>query len=798
MSNAFESLFSHQIPAGEAARFFLKLKTAEAPPMEAGAPAQENIFTAPLEEVLKLMAEMVQNEFKTMFAYKVYAQSVRGPEHFAMAKEFEEHAENELEHADFLLRRMAVLSGGPVNVPDIPPPPPLADPVEILQAMIEMEETGVQRWRMLLAVLGDNPTRYTVEGFLTRELEHVDELWQMLPPEMQESGPAAQGGGPPQVVAPPAQQAQAPAEAAPMASPAGAGETPKFAFAKIASSHTQVRRQKSWGDGEAQGKASEIMDSLFKTAAMTKIGEVLAGVAKTAAGTGVVKEILEQAKSPSLAARAGDALHSVGQFAKEHRKGLQGVGLSAGAGAALGGTLKGMQDPRKGESRAGNVASGALRGAALGGLAHAVQASMPNKMIIKRASTASDRAHDRIEAHHVQTKEQRGELYGDTVGRLLGAAGGWHAGRSLAGKRGANLAQVASAGLGQALGARVGRHAGREVDAKTAAVFGKLAFDDRLNMLPQEQAAEQAQQQNESQFYAAKSQEHAEARAQLEASLQEAQQQAQEQQAQLQQLQAVTQANTAAASAATTQALLGSVTAQTEAIKQRQLAAGTTQDLGRLKDTLRQLADGSPSDGNPQGPGDPQGQLAGPAGQAPGAGLAAGETPPGGEQSAQAPTASPEAAASPMPTTQAALAPDGRTPSTPSAYQDTQPKQASTAKAVFQEVAKKLQPGARAAGAAVGGALTGAATYHQSRKGSEGEKAHEAETAKHKDEGFGGARAHAKATAQRAFQEVLEKHPLASSAVGAIPGALMGARSAPAAISSARKAFKNIQELRKD
>ena len=182
MATAFDLLFRQAPPMGEAADFFIRLKkfadAQETPPEQlqgqTGAPFQD--------QVLQLMMEMVQNEFKTMLAYKVYAQSVRGPGREGMAEEFEEHAENEVEHADFLMRRLSVLQGGPIQVPDIPPPPPLDDPQQILETMIELEQVGIENWKKLLGLLGDNPTRYVVEQYLQRELEHLDELFQMLPP----------------------------------------------------------------------------------------------------------------------------------------------------------------------------------------------------------------------------------------------------------------------------------------------------------------------------------------------------------------------------------------------------------------------------------------------------------------------------------------------------------------------------------------------------------------------------------------------------------------------------------------
>lgn len=195
------------IPLHEASAFFIKLKTAA--PDTTG--ALEGQFTSPVEEVLAHMSEHVASELKTQYAYLVYSQSLRDLSHFAIAEELEEHAAQETEHAEFLLRRMSVL-GGDVQVPDIPAPPPSSDPVTIIKTLIQFEQEGIANWQKLRALVGeDNPTRFKIEEYLSTEQEHLDELWQMLP-----HGEAATAAGtPPQAVEPqaPPMTAAMPSEA---------------------------------------------------------------------------------------------------------------------------------------------------------------------------------------------------------------------------------------------------------------------------------------------------------------------------------------------------------------------------------------------------------------------------------------------------------------------------------------------------------------------------------------------------------------------------------------------------------
>lgn len=204
----FDRILSKDVPLAEAAAAFHKLKFASGyePPDETG--SLEGQFEASPEEVLKLLGEMVNNEFKTMVAYQTYAESLRGTERGSIAEEFEEHAENELDHAQFLMKRMSVL-GGAIQLDDIPAPPASTDPVDIIKTMIRMEQEGIAKWKVFHSMCGDNPTKYKVEEYLTTEQHHLDELWQLLPYEARASvttgAPEANtlpaqpmaGGGPP-------------------------------------------------------------------------------------------------------------------------------------------------------------------------------------------------------------------------------------------------------------------------------------------------------------------------------------------------------------------------------------------------------------------------------------------------------------------------------------------------------------------------------------------------------------------------------------------------------------------------
>ena len=163
---------------GVMADYYLKMKTSGAgdPPDETG--ALEGQFSVPPVQVLALLAELVKNEMETVYAYTVYAQTLRDLAHDAIADHFNQHAEEEMEHAQFLLRRMSVL-GGPANVPELAPPAPSADPCDIVHTMIRMEQEGIAGWHKLLAVV-TMMAALPVYGYLVHDIVRFMLRWKTL------------------------------------------------------------------------------------------------------------------------------------------------------------------------------------------------------------------------------------------------------------------------------------------------------------------------------------------------------------------------------------------------------------------------------------------------------------------------------------------------------------------------------------------------------------------------------------------------------------------------------------------
>jgi bacterioferritin (cytochrome b1) len=320
MSTVFK--IENGIPLHEAAAFFLKLKTAA--PDETG--VLEGQFAAPIEEVLEHMALMVQNELKTHYAYIVYSQSLRDLAHHSIAQELQHHAQHETEHAEFLLRRMSVL-GGAVEVPDIPAPPPSSDPVEIIKTMIQMEQEGIANWQHLRKLVGeDNPTRFKIEEYLTKEQEHLDELWQLLP----HAETAATAGTPSAVVDPQAGAAEE-AVVTPEAAPEGKTAASFEEVQPYALGHGFLNPLPGSGYGALAGGLMTEGDEKHPALRGAALGALTGGTIYGAKTIGVPMSPREKALLAALGAVGGAIGGAHAAHAVHHKKKSEGKAKTAAA-----------------------------------------------------------------------------------------------------------------------------------------------------------------------------------------------------------------------------------------------------------------------------------------------------------------------------------------------------------------------------------------------------------------------------------------------------------------------------------
>ncbi len=178
--NPFDKL-RPEIPLQDAAEFFIGIKKFAEwtdPPDMAG--ELEGMFAVPVEQVIDKLKQVISAKYRKMVAYYTYAQSFRGPWWRAAKIEFCEHAEDEMEGAEFYVKR-AVALGGPVHMDPIEPPPPSNNPFGILKIMARAEQEGILAQRELREMVGDdNPMKITIEEHMAKDQHHLDEVWQMM------------------------------------------------------------------------------------------------------------------------------------------------------------------------------------------------------------------------------------------------------------------------------------------------------------------------------------------------------------------------------------------------------------------------------------------------------------------------------------------------------------------------------------------------------------------------------------------------------------------------------------------
>lgn len=150
------------------------------PPDETG--AVEGRFPVPVAQVLEGLAELVKAKATIMYAYATYAQTIRGPDRGELAENFKEFAADDLEDMEWYLRRMASLGGG-AQLPDVPAPPAVTDPLDAVKLLLRLEQETVAKLAALKELVGENPMKYELEAFMAEEQMHVDRLWQHMPYE---------------------------------------------------------------------------------------------------------------------------------------------------------------------------------------------------------------------------------------------------------------------------------------------------------------------------------------------------------------------------------------------------------------------------------------------------------------------------------------------------------------------------------------------------------------------------------------------------------------------------------------
>lgn len=129
------------------------------------------------EDLLKGLQEDLSREYQAILAYVVYSQALKGAQYMAIAKELEQHAGEELQHALTIAKQIDYLGGMP-NATALPVKL-TEDPEEMLRADLQNENDTVRAYRERVRqceALGEFALGEQIREILIQEQEHQIDL----------------------------------------------------------------------------------------------------------------------------------------------------------------------------------------------------------------------------------------------------------------------------------------------------------------------------------------------------------------------------------------------------------------------------------------------------------------------------------------------------------------------------------------------------------------------------------------------------------------------------------------------
>ena len=130
-----------------------------------------------LKELIDGLQQDLSREYQAIIAYTVYSQVIKGAAYTDIARELEQHASEELQHAIKIAKQIDYLGGMPGVMPK--PVKTSNDPVEMLRADLENERTTVARYRERIQqaeALGEFALSETLRAIIVQEQEHEIDL----------------------------------------------------------------------------------------------------------------------------------------------------------------------------------------------------------------------------------------------------------------------------------------------------------------------------------------------------------------------------------------------------------------------------------------------------------------------------------------------------------------------------------------------------------------------------------------------------------------------------------------------
>ena len=128
-------------------------------------------------QMIQLLNEDLAGEYQAIIAYTVYSQVIKGAQYTGIAKELEQHAAEELEHALKIAKQIDYLGGMPSVTPK--PVKTSTDPITMLRADLENERATVGRYReriLQAEAMGEFALSEVLRGIIVQEQDHEIDL----------------------------------------------------------------------------------------------------------------------------------------------------------------------------------------------------------------------------------------------------------------------------------------------------------------------------------------------------------------------------------------------------------------------------------------------------------------------------------------------------------------------------------------------------------------------------------------------------------------------------------------------
>ena len=136
------------------------------------------------DDIVKLLNDALATELVCILRYKRHHYTAKGLESPAIAEEFMVHAQEETAHSEQLAERIVQLGGEPDFQPDSLTRRSHADYdeskdlKEMIRANLVAERVAIEAYSQMIKLIGDkdSTTRRILEGILSQEQEHAEEL----------------------------------------------------------------------------------------------------------------------------------------------------------------------------------------------------------------------------------------------------------------------------------------------------------------------------------------------------------------------------------------------------------------------------------------------------------------------------------------------------------------------------------------------------------------------------------------------------------------------------------------------